>query len=104
MWRQLLRPQRRRSQLGRRSRGESVRTSSQDWEIRSCNALRSLTISLFPLNAPSHVQEFATIESINAGKPVKLTRNSDVPFSADNLRYFGAAVRRQVRGCPQLTA
>lgn len=41
------------------------------------------------------VEEFAQLESVNAGKPIKLTRNGDVPFCVDNLRFFGGAVRRQ---------
>ena len=40
-----------------------------------------------------HAEELAVLESQNAGKPVKLTRNGDIPFAIDNLRFF----RR--RGC-----
>lgn len=35
----------------------------------------------------------AEIESADAGKPVKLTRNFDIPFGADNVRFFASAAR-----------
>ena len=41
-------------------------------------------------------EEFAQLESVNAGKPIKLARNGDIPFSVDNLRFFAGASRRQV--------
>lgn len=41
------------------------------------------------------LDEFASLESVNAGKPIKLAKYGDVPFCVDNLRYFGGAVRRQ---------
>jgi betaine-aldehyde dehydrogenase len=38
--------------------------------------------------------EIAALESRNAGKPIKLAADSDVPFGIDNLRYFAGAARR----------
>jgi betaine-aldehyde dehydrogenase len=35
----------------------------------------------------------AEVESIDAGKPIKLTSNFDVPFGADNVRFFAGAAR-----------
>jgi betaine-aldehyde dehydrogenase len=35
----------------------------------------------------------AEIESIDAGKPIKLTTNFDIPFGADNVRFFAGAAR-----------
>src|SRR3989339_767136 len=37
--------------------------------------------------------ELAELESRNTGKPLKLTRDGDVPFAVDNLRFFAAAAR-----------
>src|SRR3990170_3576512 len=37
------------------------------------------------------LMELSKIESIDAGKPIKLTSNFDVPFGADNVRFFGGA-------------
>ncbi len=40
-------------------------------------------------------EELAHLESKNAGKALKLTVNSDIPFSIDNIRYFAGVARRQ---------
>jgi len=40
----------------------------------------------------------AKLESQNAGKPLKLTQNGDVPVAIDNLRYFASVLRRQEGG------
>jgi len=37
----------------------------------------------------------AQLESQNAGKPLKLTQNGDIPVAIDNLRYFASILRRQ---------
>jgi len=36
----------------------------------------------------------AELESRNAGKPIKLSSNSDIPFAIDNLRFFAGAARQ----------
>src|SRR5437588_2558395 len=41
----------------------------------------------------SHTEEIAELESKDAGKPIKLARDSDIPFSADNLHFFAGAAR-----------
>lgn len=38
-------------------------------------------------------EELATVESLNAGKPIKLAANGDIPFAIDNIRYFAAQAR-----------
>ncbi|HEY7833592.1 MAG TPA: aminobutyraldehyde dehydrogenase [Ktedonobacterales bacterium] len=40
-----------------------------------------------------HLGELAAIESRNTGKPIKLARDSDLPFTVDNLRFFAGAAR-----------
>lgn len=37
--------------------------------------------------------ELSQIESLNAGKPIKLVANGDVPFAIDNIRYFAGQSR-----------
>lgn len=37
--------------------------------------------------------ELARLESINQGKPIKLSRDSDLPFGIDNIRFFAGASR-----------
>jgi betaine-aldehyde dehydrogenase len=41
----------------------------------------------------ARMPELARIESVDAGKPIKLTTNFDIPFGADNVRFFAGAAR-----------
>lgn len=41
----------------------------------------------------AHTSELAELESQDAGKPIKLARDSDIPFSIDNLHFFAGAAR-----------
>jgi len=41
--------------------------------------------------------DLAQMESLNAGKPMKLVVNGDIPFAIDNIRYF-AGMARVVEG------
>jgi betaine-aldehyde dehydrogenase len=38
--------------------------------------------------------DLAELESKNAGKPIKLARDSDIWFLVDNIRYFAGAARQ----------
>ncbi|HLL80014.1 MAG TPA: aldehyde dehydrogenase family protein, partial [Ktedonobacteraceae bacterium] len=40
-----------------------------------------------------HASELAELESQDAGKPIKLARDGDIPFSVDNLHFFAGAAR-----------
>jgi betaine-aldehyde dehydrogenase len=40
-----------------------------------------------------HAQELAELESQDVGKPIKLARDSDIPFALDNLHFFAGAAR-----------
>jgi betaine-aldehyde dehydrogenase len=37
--------------------------------------------------------DFSQTESLNAGKPIKLAANGDIPFAIDNIRYFAGQAR-----------
>jgi betaine-aldehyde dehydrogenase len=41
----------------------------------------------------AHGEELAQLETLNVGKPIKLTRHSEIPFIVDNLRFFAGAAR-----------
>ena len=41
----------------------------------------------------AHAAELAELESQDAGKPIKLSRDSDIPFSIDNFHFFAGAAR-----------
>ena len=45
----------------------------------------------------ARVEHLARLESVNAGKPIKLALYSDIPFAVDNIRYF-ASIARSVEG------
>ena len=40
-----------------------------------------------------HAEELTEIESDNAGKPIAAMREDEIPFCADNLRFFAGAAR-----------
>ncbi len=40
-----------------------------------------------------HTAEIAELETAQTGTTLKLRRDSDIPFSADNLRFFATAIR-----------
>jgi betaine-aldehyde dehydrogenase len=40
-----------------------------------------------------HAEELAQLESANAGKPIAAMRDDEIPFMADNLRFFAGAAR-----------
>lgn len=42
----------------------------------------------------ARAEQIAALESRNAGKPIKLAQDGDIPFGIDNLRYFAGAARR----------
>jgi len=41
----------------------------------------------------ANTQSLATLESLNQGKPIKLSRDGDFPFGIDNIRFFAGASR-----------
>ena len=44
-----------------------------------------------------NTDHLAELESVNAGKPIKLAKYGDVPVAVDNIRYF-AGIARRVEG------
>jgi betaine-aldehyde dehydrogenase len=40
-----------------------------------------------------HTEELGRLESLQTGTALKLRRDSDIPFAADNLRFFAGAMR-----------
>src|SRR2546423_3014405 len=41
----------------------------------------------------AHASELAELESQDTGKPIKLARDSDIPFAFDNMHFFAGASR-----------
>ncbi len=43
----------------------------------------------------ANAQKLATVESMDNGKPIRETRNIDIPFAADHFRYFASVIRAE---------
>jgi betaine-aldehyde dehydrogenase len=56
-------------------------------------AERQARLNRFADLLEAHQDEIVEAESRQSGKPVKLVRYSDFPFSVDNLRYFAGQLR-----------
>jgi betaine-aldehyde dehydrogenase len=54
---------------------------------------RAAILEKFASTLEVHSAELAELESRDAGKPIKLARDSDIPFAMDNFHFFASAVR-----------
>jgi betaine-aldehyde dehydrogenase len=57
------------------------------------HAARAAMLEKLAATVEAHAAELAELESKDAGKPIKLARDSDIPFSIDNLHFFAGAAR-----------
>ena len=55
---------------------------------------RSNALLKFADALEKHSDRLANLESINAGKPMKMAKYSDIPVAIDNIRYFAGVLRR----------
>ncbi|GER23739.1 gamma-aminobutyraldehyde dehydrogenase [Zafaria cholistanensis] len=56
-------------------------------------AERSAVLTRFAALLEERAEEFAQLESRQAGKPIRLTREFDVPGTIDNIAFFAGAAR-----------
>ncbi|CAG0992911.1 MAG: aminobutyraldehyde dehydrogenase [Candidatus Methanoperedens sp.] len=56
-------------------------------------AERSLILWKLAALVEANARKIATLESMNVGKTIKYSRDSDLPFIIDNLRFFAGAAR-----------
>jgi betaine-aldehyde dehydrogenase len=54
---------------------------------------RAAMLEKLAATVEAHASELAELESMDTGKPIKLARDSDIPFSIDNLHFFAGAAR-----------
>ncbi len=54
---------------------------------------RAAMLEKFTMAIEAHASELAELESQDTGKPIKLSRDSDIPFAIDNFHYFAGAAR-----------
>ncbi|MEU6145607.1 gamma-aminobutyraldehyde dehydrogenase [Streptomyces sp. NPDC047081] len=70
----------------------AARTAFADWS-RATPVDRSEALLRWADRLQARAEEFAEVESRNAGKPIRLTRDFDVPGTIDNVRFFAGAAR-----------
>jgi betaine-aldehyde dehydrogenase len=54
---------------------------------------RATALEKLAMALEAHISELAELESLDVGKPIKLARDSDIPFAIDNLHFFAGASR-----------
>jgi betaine-aldehyde dehydrogenase len=60
---------------------------------RLTHGARAATLEKFAQVLEAHAAELAELESLDAGKPIKLASDSDIPFAIDNLHFCAGAAR-----------
>jgi aminobutyraldehyde dehydrogenase len=71
---------------------EAARKALPDWLERTPKERSELLHRLADV-VDEHAEELAQLESLNVGKPLMASRD-EMPFSADNLRFFAGAARQ----------
>lgn len=70
----------------------AARSAFNDWS-RTTPGERSNLLYKFARLMDAHADEFAELESHQAGKPIRLTTEFDVPGTIDNIDFFAGAAR-----------
>ncbi|MDR3226303.1 MAG: aldehyde dehydrogenase family protein [Prevotellaceae bacterium] len=65
-----------------------------EWS-KTSHAQRSAILLAIADRLEAQAERFATLESLDNGKPIRETSNIDVPLSVDHFRYFAGAIRAQ---------
>jgi betaine-aldehyde dehydrogenase len=71
---------------------EAAKRAFGDWS-RTTPGDRSMVLLKIADLIEEHCDELAEIESDNAGKPIQAFKDDEIPFMADNLRFFAGAAR-----------
>ena len=70
----------------------AARRAFGDWS-RATPGERSAVLRRFTQQLSDRAEEFASLESRQAGKPIRLAREFDVPGTIDNVDFFAGAAR-----------
>ncbi len=70
---------------------DAARKALPDWLEKTPKDRMELLLKLADV-MEEHGEELARLESVNVGKPMWIARD-EIPFSADNLRFFAGAAR-----------
>ena len=72
---------------------DAASTAFEEWS-RATPAERSAVLAKAAALLDERAEDLARVESRQAGKPIRLAREFDVPGTVDNTAFFGAAARR----------
>src|SRR5712675_316165 len=70
---------------------EAAQAAAPEWLEKTPKERSELLLKLADV-MDEHAEELAQFESVNVGKPLMASRD-EMPFSADNLRFFAGAAR-----------
>jgi betaine-aldehyde dehydrogenase len=70
----------------------AAKTAYEEWSITTPGERAAALLKLADA-IEEHADELAELESDNAGKPINAFRDDEIPFMADNLRFFAGAAR-----------
>ena len=70
---------------------EAAEAAAPEWLEKTPKERSELLLKLADV-MDEHAEELAQLESVNVGKPLMASRD-EMPFSADNLRFFAGAAR-----------
>src|SRR6059058_4155422 len=70
---------------------EAAQAAAPEWLERTPKERSELLLKLADV-MDEHAEELSQLESVNVGKPLMASRD-EMPFSADNLRFFAGAAR-----------
>lgn len=71
---------------------EAAKSAFTTWS-KTSPAERSTLLYKLADALEAKAEQLAITESLNAGKPIKLAANGDIPFAIDNIRYFAGGAR-----------
>ena len=71
---------------------EAAKSAFTTWS-KTSPAERSTLLYKLADALEAKAEQLAMTESLNAGKPIKLAANGDIPFAIDNIRYFAGGAR-----------
>ena len=73
---------------------DAAHAAKEAWG-KAAPAKRAEVLNKIADRISENVELLAAVETIDNGKPIRETRNADVPLAADHFRYFAACLRAQ---------
>ena len=73
---------------------DAAHKAKEGW-TKTAPAKRAAILLKIADRMEAHLNDLATIETIDNGKPIRETKAADVPLAIDHFRYFASAIRTQ---------